>query len=131
MLNTYERYLDHPAGHVLKIEDAMDIYGRMVESFGQCKLEDKRELWDGLLERAAEYTYIRNKWELMSREERIEADEGRTIKHNSFIRELDIIARAAELCNIDNSWRKDLGDDRKRIGDFACFIAYITGISNR
>ena len=32
---------------------------------------------------------------------------------------------------MDISWREDLGDERKRIGDFACFVTYITGISNR
>ena len=26
MINTYEMYLDHPAGNILKVEDALDIY---------------------------------------------------------------------------------------------------------
>lgn len=27
---------------------------------------------------------------------------------------------------VDNSWREKLGDERKRIGNFACFVSYIT-----
>ena len=33
--------------------------------------------------------------------------------------------------SIDNSWRALLGDDRKVVGDFACFLMYAIGISSR
>lgn len=55
----------------------------------------------------------------------------RSMKHDAFITSLNVLARIAEKEGIDNSWRDDLGEDRKRIGDFACYISYITGISNR
>ncbi len=129
MINTYEDYLKQP--NSLKIEDAMKIYSEMADSIGKCSLEDKMDFWNEILIKAAEYTGIRNKWEHMSREEKIDADEGRTLKHDSFITSLNVLSRIVNAEGIDSSWREELGDDRKRIGDFACFITYITGISNR
>lgn len=131
MINTYEDYLKHPAGNILKIEDALQLYEAMTESIEKCTLEDKLDFWNDCLIKAAEYAKIRNDWETMSREEKLDADNGRTIIHDSFIASLNILSRIAEKENIDNSWRVRLGDNRKRIGDFACFISYMTGISNR
>lgn len=67
----------------------------------------------------------------MSREEKLEADQGRSLKHDAFITSVNILARIAAKEDIDNSWRDEIGAERKRIGDFACFVSYITGISNR
>ena len=131
MINTYGDYLKDPAGHILTVEDALRIYSDMADCIAKCSLEDKMEFWDDFLKKAAEYTMIRNEWEHMSREEKIDEDSGRTLKHNSFITSVNILSRIAEQEGIDNTWRKDLGEERKRIGDFACFVTYITGISNR
>ena len=131
MINTYEEYLKHPKGQILKIEEALQIYRKMTESIQQCNLEDKMDFWNDCLRRAAEYTKIRNDWELMSREEKMDADSGRTLSHDGFITSLNVLSRIAEREDIDNSWREELGENRTRIGDFACFISYITGISNR
>jgi hypothetical protein len=51
--------------------------------------------------------------------------------HDTVIDSIEILARLANKEGMDISWREDLGDERKRIGDFACFVTYITGISNR
>ncbi|MCR4909555.1 MAG: hypothetical protein K5985_12060 [Lachnospiraceae bacterium] len=131
MINTYEAYLKHPAGNILTVEDALRIYGKLAKCIEQCTLEDKMEFWQDLLKRAAEYSRIRNGWETMSREEKMDADEGRTLSHDGVITALNVLSRIAEKEQVDNSWRSELGEERKRIGDFACFIAYITGISNR
>ena len=131
MINTYEAYLASPAGNTLTIEDALVIYSKLAESITKCTLEDKMDFWNDFLKKAADYAYIRNNWELMCREEKMEADAGRTIKHDAFITSVNILARIAEKDGVDNSWREMLGDARKRIGDFACFVSYITGISNR
>ncbi len=131
MIRTYEAYLNHPAGNTLTIEEAMKIYKEMAESIMKCSLEDKIEFWDDSIKKAAEYAYARNMWEHMSREEKLEKDPGRSLKHDAFITSLNILARIAGNEGIDNSWRQELGEERKRIGDFACFITYIIGISNR
>ena len=131
MFNTYADYLKHPAGNILTMEDALRIYTQMTECISKCTLEDKMDFWNDFLKRAAKYTDIRNRWELMSREERIDADAGRTATHDGFITSVNVLSRIAEQEGIDHSWREELGEDRKRIGDFGCFVAYITGISNR
>ncbi len=129
MINTYEDYLKQ--ANSLKIEDALKIYSEMTVCIGKCKLEDKKDFWDDFLKRAAEYTGIRNRWEFMSIEEKMDADLGRTLTHDGFITSVNILSRIAANEGIDNSWREELGEERKRIGDFACFVTYITGISNR
>ena len=131
LINTYETYLEHPAGNILKTEDAARIYKAMAECIEKCTLEDKMDFWNDCMKSAMEYNYIRNAWEFMSREEKMDADSGRTMKHDGFIISLNVLSRIAEQENVDNSWRKELGDNRKRIGDFACYISYVTGISNR
>lgn len=130
-MNTYESYLKHAAGNIITIEESMAIYSEMVESISKCQLEDKMDFWNNFIEKSARYTYIRNQWETMSFEEQGEADSGRTAAHNSTISAINTLARIAQNEGVDNSWREKLGDDRKRIGDFACFVSYITGISNR
>ena len=130
-MNTYEEYLNHKAGHVLKIEDALSIYTRMAESIAKCEHEAKKELWDDFVQRCFKYTLVRCKWEFMDYQERIDADPSRTRMHDTVIDSIEILARLANKEGMDISWREDLGDERKRIGDFACFVTYITGMSNR
>lgn len=130
-INTYEAYLKDKKGNILTTEDAARIYREMVQSIRACTLDDKMDFWNDCIKSAMEYSHVRNEWEFMSREEKIAADGGRTVRHTGFIITVDVLARIAEAEGVDNSWRKELGDDRKRIGDFACYIAYITGISNR
>ena len=129
MINTYENYLKQPKA--LKMEDALRIYSEMAVCINRCTLEDKMDFWNDFIKSAFEYTHIRNKWELMSREEKMDADPGRTMTHDTFITSLNVLSRIAAKEGVDNSWREELGEERKRIGDFACFVTYITGISNR
>ena len=130
-MNTYEEYLKHPAGYVLTIEDALRIYTAMTESFRKCTAEDKLEFWEDFAKKACNYAKIRQEWEWMNTEKKMAEDAGRTRTHNACIDALNILARRIASEGIDTSWREELGQERKRIGDFACFVAYITGISNR
>ena len=131
MINTYEAYLKNSVPSTLTMEDALRLYTEMANSIEKCTMEDKMECWNEFLRKAAEYTNIRNQWELMSLEEKMDADPGRTAKHDSFITSINVLSRIAEKEGIDHSWREELGQERKRIGDFACFVTYLTGISNR
>ncbi len=130
-MNTYQAYLEHEAGNIIKMEEALKIYTDMVNCVRKCKLEDKEEIWKDFINSAIEYAYIRSQWEYMSKSEKMDADEGRTLKHNSVITHVNMLSKMAENDGVDNSWKEKLGDNRKRIGDFACFVSYITGISNR
>ena len=130
-MNTYEEYLDHKAGNILTMEDALSIYTRMANAIAKCEHEAKTELWDDFIIRSYKYTLVRCKWEFMEYQERIDADPGRTRMHDTVIDSIEILARLAAKEGMDTSWRDDLGGERKRLGDFACFVTYITGISNR
>lgn len=130
-MNTYEEYLDHKAGNILTMEDALSIYTRMANAIAKCEHEAKTELWDDFIVRSYKYTLVRCKWEFMEYQERIDADPGRTRMHDTVIDSIEILARLAAKEGMDTSWRDDLGGERKRLGDFACFVTYITGISNR
>lgn len=130
-MNNYETYLNHPAGDILRIEEAMQIYNDIFEGIRKCTIEDKMDFVDDFLKKACNYATTRQQWEFWSREERMDNDAGRTITHDAFIDSVNILARLLNSDGIDTPWREQLGDQRKRIGDFACFTAYIIGISNR
>ncbi len=84
-----------------------------------------------LFVKAAEYAQIRALWQLSSREQRDSMDQHRTIAHNAFIDACNILSRNMATAGEDNSWRAELGDDRKTIGNFACFIHCFLGIEGR
>jgi hypothetical protein len=52
----------------------------------------------------------------------------RTAAHNAFITACDDLAKQMAADGEDISWRTDLTDDRKIIGDFACYLHCILGI---
>lgn len=131
MINTYEGYLNHPAGNILTIDDALKMYTALGESIAKCSAEDKMEFYDDFIKKALKYADYRCEWEYKSKEDKLTEDKYRTSSHDAFIDSLNLLSRLAAAEGIDNSWREELGDERKRIGDFACFVAYMTGISNR
>jgi len=53
----------------------------------------------------------------------------RAATHNQFISACDILSRRMRELNEDVSWRSVLGNDRRRLGDFACMIHCILGIA--
>lgn len=130
-MDTYDIYLKHEAGNVLPVEEAIEIYSSLAKSVSLCTNEYKEEIVNELIEKAIKYSVVRAKWETWNRETKIKEDEGRTLKHNSVIDAFNILARLIKSEDIDISWRDRLGDDRKRIGDFACFLTYMVGINNR
>lgn len=115
----------------LSYEDAAQIYADMISGLNECTQEYKDELVVDMKKRAIRYANRRAEWECMTPEERQNADAGRTSAHNAFIDQMNIIKRMLDKDGIDTSWREELGDDRKRIGDFACFMAYIFAVGNR
>ena len=58
-------------------------------------------------------------------------DEGRTAKHERVIYCLKLPSRYLGQEGVDVSWFDSIEDNRKQIGDFACYIAYIYSINAR
>ncbi len=89
------------------------------------------ELKRQLYRKAVDYAMIRAEWYFCAVAERAERDRARSAAHDSFIDTCNILSRAMNRAKEDNSWRAALGNDRKRIGDFACYVTYRLGVLMR
>jgi hypothetical protein len=88
-------------------------------------------LKDDLLARAVRYARLRTDWQLADHDRRRELDGSRTAAHNALIDACNILSRAMNERGKDISWRAQLGQDRREMGDFACYIHCILGLSAR
>lgn len=114
--------------NILEYQEALEIYHIMDENIDRTD-KDILDLYNRMLQKAIRYSNIRAEWNFLSREKKMETDEYRTIVHNGFISSIDIIARIEK--ETGSQWRKRLTDDRKRIGDFACYLALFLAIDAR
>jgi len=87
-----------------------------------------KDLKKDLFELAVRYSRIRVDWILSDNEQRLEMEDSRTRCHNAFIDACNILSRNMDNSGENAEWREKLGNDRKVIGDFACFIHYKLGI---
>jgi len=96
-------------------------------------LEDSsgQSLFSNLLTIGIRYARIRTDWYTSTLEKRREMDELRTRTHNAFISACDALARHMEKAGENSQWRWILGNDRRRIGDFACQIHALLGLRAR
>ena len=83
------------------------------------------------LEAAITYASVRSGWQLLSSQERAERDLQRTSLHNVAIDAINRLSREMGRHGESIEWRARLGDDRRRIGDFACWCALFMGLSAR
>lgn len=105
-----------------------EIFQKAYDDVASSSLETLR---NSIYQKALRYCIIRNEWILMEPSDRLENDLERTILHNSFIDALNIMSRNMSQNGEDNKWRMLLGNDRKILGDFACFIVYMNGVKAR
>ena len=96
-----------------------------VESTGLTKLKT------GFYKLAIRYAVTRADWNFLSVEEKMESNDARTRLHNALIDSLNILARNMNKAGEPVEWRRILGDDRKVIGDFACYVSTWLGIRQR
>lgn len=88
-------------------------------------------LRDDLLNYAVEYSRIRVDWYFTPDENKNEIENLRAAKHEAFIDSCNILSREMIKAGEDASWRQELGNNRKEIGDFACYIHCLLGIFSR
>ena len=131
MICTYEEYLKRPKA--ITFANMQMIHADMLAEIGSDV--ETLELYDELMKVATRYAAIRANWLLLSREEKNEQDSGRTSCHNSVITHFNMLARYLKQQGETAVWRDRLGyeeDDpynRKAIGDFACYLAFVNGIN--
>lgn len=85
----------------------------------------------GLYTAATRYAQLRAEWKQHSVDERIERDPARTVAHDTFIDACNIMSRNMAKAGESTEWRLQLGNDRKTIGDFACYLACLLGLEAR
>lgn len=131
--NTYSEYL--PSALSLSLEEMNQIHIKMLQGIGADP--DAIELYQDALAQAIKYFQYRANWTLWKREEQLENDSYRTSCHNTLIMKFNILARYQKSLGHSAEWRDMLGDEnmhthtRKRIGDFACYLAFVNAINER
>lgn len=135
MINTYREYLTMP--QTLTLEQMNAIHEEMVSEINSAPHSETMEIYEELLEKAVQYCSFRSKWFRWDREERIKHDSSRTSCHNSLITHFNMLARFLKNQGQSAKWRDTLGyeedhpDNRKRIGDFACFLVFAESLNAR
>lgn len=130
-MGNYKDYLNK--SDALTMQEASGIFDRMCSAVDEND-EDEEEIFQNLIKASVKYANVRAGWDLLSNEEKMDTDANRTACHNLVIMNLNMTARILELHSKDVSWRDELGDEtesRKRIGDFACYVACIRGLLAR
>lgn len=112
----------------LSYAEAKEIYYDMREHLDHSD-SDMMELYRDMIARAVRYAHIRAGWNTLTREQKVEKDDSRTTAHDAFIVSVNIVARVEG--DAGAAWRERLTDERKRIGDFACYIALFEAIRAR
>ena len=105
-------------------------YDLTVDIYKAMKAGDEHLLLQ-VLHAAIRYSSIRAEWRFKTIEERLETDKQRTSAHNAFIDAINILSRSMAKAGQSNDWKRLLPDDRKVIGDFACFLMAHLGILAR
>ena len=115
---------------IISFSEAEQIYSNLINSSNQLDKEFQEE-WTTFVLLCVEYASARGKWLTLSREEKLANDESRTVTHNKVIYQLKLLKGLANEQDNDITWFESFNDDRKRIGDFACYVAYIYSINGR
>lgn len=115
---------------IVSFSEAEQIYSSLLNSSNQLDKEFQEE-WTTFVLLCVEYTSIRGKWHTLSREEKLANDEARAVTHNKVIYQLKILKSLANEQSNDVTWFEKFNDDRKRFGDFACYVAYIYALNAR
>ena len=125
---TYTDFLNDK--DVITFDHAGIIYNDLINSSNIHDPEFKK-YWKEFIELCVKYAEIRGNWLTFSREEKLSSDEARTIIHNKVIYQLKLLKGMANAQYKDVSWFETFKDDRKLIGDFACYVAYVYAVNAR
>lgn len=133
MIPVYADYLSMPLS--LSLEEMSTLHKEITSELGDD--DDALELYEELVTAATRYIYFRSNWHLWSKDEKADKDSNRTSCHNSIIIKLNQLARYLKMQGKSASWRDVLGNEsenpyyRKRMGDFACYLALINSLLAR
>ena len=89
------------------------------------------ELQLALFDAAMRYATLRSEYALADAEARSDLEDSRTRAHDAFIDSCNILSRNMASREEDNSWRATAGNDRRELGDLACFIQLLLALKVR
>lgn len=133
MVTTYEEYLE--SSGALTIEEMQEIHRDLIAELGRDG--DAMELYDGLIAAANRYASFRAEWLTWTKEQKMDKDSLRTSGHDSLIIHFNMLERYLRQQGKPASWRDRLGYEeqdkinRKRIGDFACYMVFVNSLNAR
>lgn len=108
--------------------DSAQLAGRIMALRGMTSCaEAMRDLFDA----ANRYARLRADWALLDRTGRVAIDRERFSAHEVLLDAVNILSRAMMRAGENNAWRSDLGTDRGFIGDVACHLHCLLGLSAR
>lgn len=113
----------------MTFQEATEAY-ETIESAGK-QHADFPELRHAFYQAAVRYAHIRAEWVFLSIADRAAQDPARTMAHDGFISYCDLLGRFMAKEGWGAGWRDRLGNDRQDIGDFACYLHALLGISAR
>lgn len=137
-LENYDSY-ETSAADRLTLEEANRI---LTEYYNTLDFTDEffLEEYQKLVSHAIRYASVRASWSCFDREEKMREDEGRTNAHNMFLNDVARYAGYMKRSGRDTGWFEELGQGiepgevdlkRKRIGDWACYIALFVALNQR
>ena len=130
---TFEEYLTEPKA--MDFNQMQKLHSDLLSEIGNDA--EAMELYGDLIDTAVKYAEIRARWMRFSREEKMEIDPLRTSHHDSLIIHFNMLARYLRMQGKEAAWRDQLGyeeDDRynrKKIGDFGCYIVFVNSLGVR
>lgn len=133
MFPTYEEYLHTPKS--LPLNEMQELHTQILSDIGTDS--EAQELYDELIGASIKYASIRARWLTLTAEEKASTDSRRTSAHDSVITHINMLARYLKMQSGETAWRDVLGDEkedpdnRKRIGDFGCWLAFINALAAR
>lgn len=95
------------------------------------------EIYNHLVEKASEYAMIRSHWTTRDVVWKLNEDPSRTAAHDALIVYFNMLSRYLKSKGRFNAWRDALGyeeqdpNNRKRIGDFGCYLAFVHALNGR
>ena len=131
-LFTYETFSDK--SNVLSFETAGKIYSELV-GLVEIGGPELQKYWSDFLHAAVTYAARRASWLLLSREQKVATDDQRTAEHDAVLYSIAVIRGTIAQQGLPLDWYHrlifDNVQERKRVGDFACYVAYIYGVNAR
>lgn len=127
MISTYEDYRTIPRS--LTFEEMQSLHREIKEEAGRDEIAI--ELYTELIAAAIKYFESRANWQLWDREKKMAEDSTRTSRHNRVIDCFNMLERHLKNQEKSAAWRDMLGEDRKRIGDLACYLIFAESLNAR